>query len=179
MYSINDILTFLSALSSIAVILGALFIIFQLRQNARLIQATLSQSRSNVALTLLERITHESFPRRRYQMHQILRRFRETNWEGAFESEDDFQVRNFAYIYELMGLMVKNGVVDLALVLDTLQYIVVRDWELFAPHVAFITKRYGVTYDAYGNFRWLAQEEREHLARRAPASASGPAAAGS
>lgn len=165
MVALSDFITVLSASSSIAVILGAVFIVLQMRQNKRLIEATLREERSNVALSLLERITDESFPRRRKRMFDILARFKATNWADAFESEDDLEVRNFAYLYELMGLMVENGLVDLELVLDTLQYLVVRDWQVFEPHAAYIKKQYGVQFDAWGRFEWLAKQARAHLER--------------
>ncbi len=172
MVTLSDALTVLSASSSIAVILGAVFIVFQMRQNAKLIQATLREGRANVALSMLERITDESFPRRRKRMFEIIGRFQATNWADAFESEDDLEVRNFAYLYELMGLLVENGLVDLELILDTLQYLVVRDWEVFAPHAAFVKSKYNVAFDAWGRFQWLAQEAKAHLQRE---HATGPA----
>lgn len=163
MVTLSDIVTVLSASSSIAVILGAIFIVFQMRQNAKLIEATLREERSNVALSLLERITEESFPRRRKRMFDILQRFQATNWADAFESEEDLEVRNFAYLYELIGLMVENGLVDLELVLDTLQYLVVRDWQVFEPHAKFVTSKYEVPFNAWGRFEWLAERAKEHL----------------
>ncbi len=172
MVTLSDVITILSASSSIAVILGAIFIVFQMRQNARLIEATLRQERSNVALSLLERITDESFPRRRKRMFEILERFRATNWADAFETEEDLEVRNFAYLYELIGLMVEKGLVDLELVLDTLQYLVVRDWQVFAPHAAYIKGKYDVAFDAWGRFEWLAEQAQEHLEKEHRVSAT-------
>ncbi len=163
MVTLSDVVTVLSASSSIAVILGAIFIVFQMRQNAKLIEATLKQARSNVALSLLERITDESFPRRRKRMFEIIAKFKATGWADAFESEEDLEVRNFAYLYELIGLMVENGLVDLELVLDTLQYLVVRDWQVFEPHARFVTSRYQVPFDAWGRFQWLAEQAKVHL----------------
>ncbi len=168
MVSLSDVLTVLGASSSIAVILGALFIVFQMRQNAKLIEASLREERSNVALSLLERITDESFPRRRIRMFQILERFKSTNWENAFETEEDFEVRNFAYLYELIGLMVENDLVDLELVLDTLQYLVVRDWQVFEPHADWVKSKYKVPFDAWGRFRWLAEQAQTHLVKEHP-----------
>lgn len=165
MVSLSDVITVLGASSSIAVIFGAVFIVFQMRQNAKLIEATLREGRATVALSMLERITDESFPRRRKRMFDIIQRFQTTNWADAFESEDDLEVRNFAYLYELMGLLVENGLVDLELILDTLQYLVVRDWEVFAPHAAFVKSKYHVNFDAWGRFQWLAEEAKVHLPR--------------
>jgi hypothetical protein len=145
--------------------LGAVFVVLRMRQTKRLIGATLTEERSNVALFPLARFTDESFPRRRIGMFEILARFKETNWAGAFETGDDLEVRNFACLYELGGLLVDNGVVDLGLVLDTLQDLVVHDWQVFGPHAAYIKKQYGVGFDARGRFEWLAKQAREHLER--------------
>jgi hypothetical protein len=167
MVSASDIVTGLAAVSSLAVILGVGFVILQLRQNARLLEATFRQQRSDVSVALIERITDESFPRRRSHMHEVMRRFQETNWKDAFESPDDFEIRNFAYLYELIGVMAKHGLVELNLLTDVLQYLIVRDWEIFEPHVKFLMPQYEVNFDPYSNFRWLALEARKRLESRA------------
>jgi len=113
-----------------------------MRQNAKLIRATLREERSNVALSLLKRIMDESFPQSRKRMFEILDRFKATNWADAFESEEDLEIRNFAYLYELIGLMVENGLVDLELVLDRLPYLVVREWQVFESHAKSVTSKY-------------------------------------
>jgi hypothetical protein len=164
MVSVADVVNALTAISSLAVILGVGFVIVQLRQNGHLLDATLRQQRSDVSVALIERITDESFPRRRSHMHEVLRRFQETGWKEAFETPDDFEVRNFAYIYELIGVMGKHGLVDIGLLTDVLQYLVVRDWEVFEPHAKFIASRYAVQFEPYSNFRWLAHETRRRLA---------------
>jgi hypothetical protein len=166
MVSLTDVVTALAAVSSLAVILGVGFVIVQLRQNSRLLEATLRQQRSDVSVALIERITDESFPRRRSHMHEVMRRFTESNWKEAFETPDDFEIRNFAYLYELIGVMGKHGLVDLDLLTDVLQYLIVRDWEIFEPHVQFLRTRYNVAYDPYSNFRWLADESRRRFATR-------------
>jgi hypothetical protein len=169
MVSVTDVETALAAVSSLAVILGVGFVIVQLRQNSRLLEATLRQQRSDVSVALIERITDESFPRRRSHMHEVLRRFKATNWKDAFETPDDFEVRNFAYIYELIGVMAKHGLVDLDLLTDVLQYLIVRDWEVFEPHAKFIRESYKVQFDPYSNFRWIANETQKRLAPRTQA----------
>ena len=171
MVSLNDVVTALTALSSLAVISGAVFIVIQLRQNAQLLGATLQQNRADASISLLERITDELFPSRRARMHEIMKRFRETNWKDAFETPDDFEIRNFAYIYELIGLMVKHGLIDREIVLDTLQNLVVRDCQVYEPHAKFVTEKYGVRLHAYGNFGWLANEVVRHFEARARAEA--------
>ena len=62
----------------------------------------------------------------------------------------------------------------LELVLDTLQYLVVRDWEKFAPHAAFVKTRYEVPFDARGRSEWLVKEARLHLEREYSAAGAAP-----
>jgi len=52
---LSSFISFLNAISSIAVILGAIFIVFQLKQNAKLIQATIRETRANASIALLEK----------------------------------------------------------------------------------------------------------------------------
>lgn len=171
MVSLSDVITVLSAISSIAVIFGAGFVVVQLRQNARLLEAQLRQTRSEVSISLIERITDPSFPQRRTRLHDIVRRFRETGWKDAFESPDDFEIRNFAYLYELVGVMAKHGLIDIDLLVDTLQGLVVRDWQVFEPHAQFMAKRYAFGITPYSNFGWIAHEvERRMRGRPAPAA---------
>lgn len=166
MVSIADLVTVLSAICSLAVILGAAFIVLQRRQNSRRLEATLRQQRSDVSVALIERITDPSFPQRRSRMHEVIRRFTQSSWKDAFESPDDFEVRNFANIYELIGVMGKHGLVDLDLLADVLRYLVVRDWQVVEPHAAFMTQHYDVKFNPYANFQWLARETRSRLERR-------------
>lgn len=166
MVDISTVIAILSASSSAAVVMSAVFVLIQLRQNARLLQTTLNQSQANFSLSVLGRITDESFPRRRARMFVLLQKFRETEWSGVFESPEDFEVRNFAYFYELLGQMARARIVDLEVVLDSLQYIVVRDWQVFEPHAKFISRQYHLDFDTYTNFGWLAAEARLHMEHR-------------
>jgi len=61
MMPMPDILTVLSEISSIAVIAGVVLIIFQLKQNAK-------ETRATAAFALLEKLTDESYVRRRKRM---------------------------------------------------------------------------------------------------------------
>jgi len=79
---ISSIITGLSAISSIAVVAGALFIIFQLRQNAKLINATIQENKSSIAFSMLERIIDDSFVRRRKNVYDSVKKYDEKNWEG-------------------------------------------------------------------------------------------------
>ncbi|HEX9612751.1 MAG TPA: hypothetical protein VGA05_03970, partial [Candidatus Bathyarchaeia archaeon] len=60
-FLVND----LSAISSVAIILGAVFVVFQLRQNARLIRTANFETKANISFSVLEKLTEESFARRR------------------------------------------------------------------------------------------------------------------
>src|SRR5208282_4294894 len=104
----SRISTDLSAISSIAVILGAAFIVFQLRQNGRLIEASTKETKTNISLALLEKLTDESFARRRKRMYDAIRKYGANDWEGFDDSLDDFEARNFAYIYELIGQLTRD-----------------------------------------------------------------------
>jgi hypothetical protein len=161
--SVQDLITWLSAISSLAVILGVAFVVLQLRQNAGLLEATLRQQRSDVTLGLIERVTDESFPRRRHHMYETLRRFKETGWKGAFESLDDFEVRDFAQIYELIGVMSTQGLIDSDVIAEVLQFTVVRDWEAFEPHARFLAEQYHADYYPFTHFRALAVGTKQRL----------------
>ncbi len=166
MVDTTTVIPILSASSSAAVVLSAIFVLLQLRQNARLLQATLNQSQATFSLNVMERITDEAFPRRRARMFVTLQKFRETGWRDAFESPEDLEIRNFAYVYELLGQMARSNIVDLEIVLDSLQYLVVRDWQVFEAHAKYLAKEYGHDFSAYSNFEWLAKEAQLHLAHR-------------
>ena len=150
--------TFLSSISSMAVIAGAIFVVFQLRQNSRLINATLHQNRSSSAFALLEKLTEESFAVRRKMMHDAVREAAARNWEGFDDSLEDFQVRNFAYIYELIGQVTREGIVDLKTITNALQYLVVVDWNAFSPLDKHLMDRYKLSVSPWGNFKWLSDE---------------------
>jgi hypothetical protein len=162
MVSVSDVVTWLAAVSSLAVIVGVGFVVLQLRQNARLLEATLRQQRSDVTLSILERITDESFPRRRAEMHRIMAHLTETDWKGTFETPEAFEVRNFAHIYDLIGVMAKYQLIDLDLLTDVLQGVIIRDWEVFGPYAKRMRAEYGFPR-AYANFEWLAGEIQRRL----------------
>ena len=66
-------------------------------------------------------------------MHDIVKKYAAVNWEDFDDSLEDFEARNFAYTYELIGQFVREGVVDLSTVSNALQFLVVIDWEVFSP----------------------------------------------
>ena len=164
--ALADVENALAAISSIAVIAGAGFVVLQLRQNARLLEASTRQQKSDAAFSMLEKITHESFAKRRFNMYDVVKRYQAKNWDGFLDSADDFEVRNFAYLYELYGLLVREGVVDFRLVAETLKYIVVLDWKAFEPACNYLNEKYGLKVNPWGSFEWLAQQTQKYMAEK-------------
>ena len=93
---ISGVTFILSAISSAAVVAGAIFIVFQLRQNARLIEATLAQNRNDAAFRIVERLTHESTAQRRKQLQDASDRRASGKWDGFYGSLEDYEIRSFA-----------------------------------------------------------------------------------
>jgi hypothetical protein len=164
--SLSSLTLILSAISSVAVIAGAIFVVFQLRQNARLIKLQLHENKSNIAFALLQKITDESFAIRRKKTHDVIKKYSERNWEGFDDTLDDFEARNFAYSYELMGQFVKDGIVDRETMINALQYLVVVDWEAFAPLSNHLKERFRLGVTPWQSFEWLAEETRRHMQKR-------------
>ena len=103
MTTISDIASVLAALSGIAVILGVPFVLLQLRQNARLVEASnrqieamVMQNKIQVILSIAERFNDPAFSVRRQHVREIVRAQRAKNWEGFLDSPDDFELRSFA-----------------------------------------------------------------------------------
>ncbi len=172
-FDASQVTTILSAVSPIAVIASAFFIILQLRQNSKVIEATLHQEKSNIAFSMLERITDESFARRRHRMHEAIKKYRGLDWEGFDDSLEDFEARNFAYVYELFGQLAKNHVVEFSTLADALQYLVVADWQTFEPLSRHLTELYRIKTNAWGNFEWLAKETEKYMQQKGTGIASG------
>lgn len=163
MVDLSGVISYLSALSSVAVILGAIFVIFQLRQNAKLISTANFETKANISFSVLEKVTEESFARRRKSMHDAIKKYSQINWEGFDDSLEDFEARNFGYIYELIGELVKEHIIDLTIAVHSLRYLVVFDWDAFLPLVKHLMDRYNVPVNPYENFEWLALETRKFL----------------
>jgi hypothetical protein len=162
----SAIINYLSAISSIAVILGAIFVVFQLRQNSREIELQVRQNRANIALALLDKLTDQTFPARRKRMHDSIKKAIASNWEGFDDSMDDFEARNFAYIYELIGQLARENVVDVELLRSALQTLVIADWDAFSPLTRHLMEKNKSAYHSWKNFEWLATENRKSLQDR-------------
>jgi hypothetical protein len=163
MVDLSFLVTDLSAISSVAVILGAVFVIFQLRQNGRLIKTANFETKANISFSVLEIVTEESFARRRKNMHDAIKKYSQNNWEGFDDSLEDFEARNFGYIYELIGELVREEIIDFTIAIHSLRYLLVFDWQRFEPLTKHLMERYNVPVNPYENFEWLAQETRKYL----------------
>ena len=171
---LSGLIQVLSAISSIAVILGVVFIIVQLRQNAKLIdlnakltEATFKDVKSNISFEILEKLSDESFARRRSFMWHTVKKYQASNWEGFDDSSDDFEIRNFAYMYDLYGQMTKEGLLDLEIMAKTFKYLVALDWEAFEPVSKHIMKRYNLKQnEIFSDFEWLANETEKILKQK-------------
>ena len=82
------------------------------------------------------------------------------------DSLDDFEARNFAYIYELIGQLTRDKIVDLRTIRNALQYLVVIDWDIFSPLSKHLMERYNLSANPWANFEWLAEETRKHMQMR-------------
>jgi hypothetical protein len=170
----------LQIISPITVIAGTILVVLQLRVNAK-------QARARNAFDLIGKIIDPSFPHRRHLLYEVAETHAGGDWSGFDRSLEDFEVRNFANIYEQLALLVKKGVVDLQDVLDALSAQPMADWDTFKPirkHIMQEAVRAfpALSYDQPGldlifwpSFGWLAEESRKWTLRRGLA-ASGPGA---
>ena len=167
-------------------IAGAVFVVFQLRQNAKQIkqhektlEAISAANRSHNAFELIGKVIDPSFPVRRHRLYEVSEKYSGGDWTGFDRSLDDFEVRNFANIYEQMGLLVKKGVIDLQDVMDALSAQAMADFAVFDPirqHIAahsaevfpgLPTDQAGIDAIYWPSFKWLAQENEKWVRARA------------
>jgi hypothetical protein len=163
-------------ISSIAVVAGTILVVLQLRVNAK-------QARARNAFDLIGKVIDPSFPVRRHLLYEVAEKHARGNWTGFDRSLEDFEVRNFANIYEQLGLLVRKGVVDLQDVLEALSAQPMADWITFQPlrkHImeeaakafpTLATDQPGLEAIYWPNFKWLAEESRKWTLHRASASA--------
>lgn len=167
-----EIESILRIISPIAVMTGTILVVLQLRVNAK-------QARARNAFDLIGKVIDPSFPRRRHLLYEVAAKHSGGDWTDFDRSLEDFEVRNFANIYEQLGLLIRKGVVDLQDMLDALSAQPMADWHIFEPirmHVmeeaarafpALATNQRGLESIYWPNFRWLAEESQKWTLRRA------------
>ena len=175
-FPVTNLESFFRTISSIAVITGTILVVLQLRVNAK-------QARSRNAFDLIGKVIDPSFPVRRHLLYEVAVKYAGGNWTGFDRSLEDFEVRNFANIYEQLGLLVRKGVVDLQDVLDALSAQPMADWDTFQPirrHImeeaakafpVLATNQPGLESIYWPTFRWLAEESRKWTLERASTGA--------
>lgn len=107
---------------------------------------------------------------------------------GSDQSPDDFEVRGFANTDEQLGLLVRQGMVDLPDVMASLSAQIVADWRTFEPIRAHImevsgrafpvvaTDQPGIDRIHWPHFQWLAMQNADWVRRQValdPARADG------
>jgi hypothetical protein len=157
------------------VIVGTILVVLQLRVNAKNV-------RSRNAFDLVAKVIDPSFPHRRHLLYEVAAKHADGDWTGFDRSLEDFEVRNFANIYEQLGLLARRRVVDVDDLLDALSAQPMADWNIFQPIRAHIIHEAGKAFapvaegqpglDAiyWPNFRWLADESRKWTMQRASAT---------
>ncbi len=180
MVDLSEIVQYLNAISSVAVLLGVVFVVLQLRQNARLIrvsneqvQASIQQNKSNVAFSIVERFTDDSFTVRRKTVRDIVKKYSEKNWEGFAGTSEDFEVRAFGSYYEFSAYLARTKIIDLQTLQDVLGHRLTFDWDAFAPVVGYYRKALEKKY-LFTNFEWLAELTRKYLEEKEKMLATGP-----
>ena len=161
----------LRIISAVAVIAGTVLVVLQLRLNAK-------QARSRNAFDLISKVIDPSFPVRRHLLYEVAAKRARGDWTGFDRSLEDFQVRNFANIYEQLGLLVKKDVIDLQDVMEALSAQPMADWHAFQPIRTHIMAEAGRALPAlavghqnlddiyWPNFKWLAEESAKWVAQQ-------------
>ena len=170
-FSMAGLESFLKIIGGFSVIVGTVLVVLQLRVNAK-------QARARSAFDLIGKVIDPSFAVRRHLLYQVSEKHAGGDWTGFDRSLEDFEVRNFANIYEQLGLLVKKGVVDLQDVMEALSAQPMADWQVFQPirkHImdeagkkfpALATNLAGMDSIYWPNFKWLAEESGKWVRQR-------------
>lgn len=170
---ISTLIQYLNAISATAVIIGVVFVVFQLRQNAKLIEASnrqietankqveasIQQNKQQVILTTIDRFSNEDFDQKRKRVRDIVKKYQSNDWKEYFESEDDYLVRGFIALYDSTGYLGKKGIVDVKMIQEGMGYLVINEWDTLKPAVDHYRAMWN--RDVYLNFKWLNDSVRE------------------
>ena len=161
----------LKILGGFSVIWGSIFVVLQLRLNAK-------QAKARSAFDLLGKIIDPTFPKRRHLLYEVATKRSGGDWTGFDRSLEDFEIRGFANIYEQLGLLVQKKVVDLEDVMNALSAQPLADWHTFQPirtrimeeaakrFPALATNLPGTELVYWPHFEWLAEECGKWIKRR-------------
>ena len=175
-FDYTSLTQFLNAVSACAVIAGVVFVVFQLRQNAKLIEssnrqletanrqveASIQQNRQQAILSTIERFTDESFNVRRRKAREIIKKHQGSSWKEFSESEEDFLVRGFLGLYETTAYLVKAGIADIKMVAEGMGSMIVADWAALEPAVKYYRGAWK-REDAYRHFEELERSVKKQL----------------
>ena len=137
----TEIESVLRTIGAFAVIAGTILVVLQLRVNAKNV-------RSRNAFDLITKVIDPSFAQRRHRLYEVAAKHQDGDWAGFDRSLQDFEVRNFANIYEQLGLLARRGVIDLQDLLDALSAQPFADWVTFQPARAHIMNEAGKAFPA-------------------------------
>jgi hypothetical protein len=168
----SDLEPWLSLIGSLCVVVGTVFVVIQLRMNAK-------QAASATAFGVISSVTDSSFAARRALLYEVSARYSSGDWTGFDRSREDFEVRNYASIYEQLGLLVQRGLVDLDAVNGAMSAQVYADWSVFEPIRAHIIEESGARFGVlaphqpgvesiyWPNFKWLAEQNLAWILHKA------------
>jgi hypothetical protein len=185
-FDISLLVQDLDALSALAVIAGVIFVIFQLRQNAKLIEASdrqidtanrqveasIQQNRQQVILSVVDRFTNDAFNVKRKKVREIAKKYEANNWEGYLESADDYDVRGFIAHYESTGYLARIKIVDAKMMQEAMGFGIIYDWVALEPVVEYYRKAWKRA--AYANFEWLKDAVKKGMERDGIDTSTGP-----
>jgi hypothetical protein len=174
---IAGIVYFAPTLSSLAVIIGAIFVFFQLKQNNRLIEATSKQAEAAVAQgTLTENQLKQNNELANMDMVMRLYEFANTAevqaaWltvlRSSLNSEEDWQnlptkdqvsFYQITALFESLGVLVQRNLVQVDVIDDMFQ--VELAWEKLRHFTENMRKKFGEE-SAYVGFEFLYNKTKE------------------
>ena len=165
---LSTLIQYLDAVSAVAVIFGVVFVVFQLRQNAKLIEASNKQletsnrqveasnqqNRQQVILSTIDRFTDETFIRKRKRAPEIIKKYEAKGWSEFAGSDEDYELGGFLALFETLGFLAKKGIVDVKEIQEGMGFLVIIEWAAMEPAIEHYRKVWKRD-DVYMNFKWL------------------------